>query len=286
MGWNAQAVDAPAQQRMYEVRAEGKDGQVCGFGARRSRSEGEALLEECARRYRGAKGWRRWWLEEIDTTGLWQSPPAPKPRDRYRTRVTTLTEPGTWTKVHVEVLDGERVVAEYDRNYGMLQTFEPFRQGDRDLALISPHYTATSVLDLHTGKIIAAEEPAGGGFCPVGFYVPDWWDLRDGTKQFAGSLSWRPQDHEWPTGDFGFVWGCVWGDDSSWKVQYLDLSHVQDDVINRDDRFGYLRLATDPKLDMRDFIRCSSWEGQRRVEFYIERDYDINTGQVIPDEEV
>jgi hypothetical protein len=81
MGWNAQAVDAPAQQRIYEVRAEGKDGQVCGFGARRSRSEGEALLEECARRYRGAKGWRRWWLEEIDTTGLWQSPPAPKPRD-------------------------------------------------------------------------------------------------------------------------------------------------------------------------------------------------------------
>ena len=38
--------------------------------------------------------------------------------------------------------------------------------------------------------------------------------------------------------------------------------------------------------DKRDFIRCSSWEGQRRVEFYVERDYDIDTGQVIPDEEV
>jgi len=30
---------------------------------------------------------------------------------------------------------------------------------------------------------------------------------------------------EWPSdGAFGFIWGCVWGDDASWKVQYLDLS--------------------------------------------------------------
>jgi hypothetical protein len=277
---------APTPQRIYEVRAEALDGNVRGFGARGSRAEAELLLTERVQRYKGATGWRRWWLEEIDTTGLWQAPPATKPRDRYGTRVTKLTPSGTWTKVHVEVLDGDEVVADYDRNYSMLQTFEPFRQGDRDFALISLHYTATSVLNLQTGEVIAAEPPASGGFCPVGFYVPDWWDLHDGTKQFAGSLSWRPLDHEWPTGDFGFVWGCVWGDDSSWKVQYLDLSRIQDGVISRDDRFGYLRLATDPKLEMRDFIRCSSWQGQRRVEFYVERDYDIDTGQVIPDDEV
>lgn len=280
-------MDAPAQQRIYEVRAEGKDGRVGGFGARGSRAEGEALLEECGHRYRGSTGWRRWWLEEIDTSGLWQPPPALKPRDRFRTRVPELeTPPGRWPTVHVEVFDRDRLVAEYDRNYSMLRTFEPFRQGDRDFALISPNYTATSVLDLRTGQVIAAEEPAAGGFCPVGFYVPDWWDLHDGNKQFAGTLSWRPDDHEWPTGDFGFVWGCVWGDDSSWKVQYLDLSRVQDGVISRDDRFGYLRLATDPKLDMRDFIKCSSWEGHRRVEFYVEREYDIDTGHAIPDEEI
>lgn len=195
--------------------------------------------------------------------------------------------------MHVEVLDGEQVVAEYDRNYSMLQTFEPFRQDGRDFALISPHYAATSVLDLQTGALIAAEAPDPGGFCPVGLYVPDWWDLHDGTQLFAGSLSesprrvrWRSLDHEWPTGKFGFVWGCVWGDDSSWKVQCLDLSHVQNGVISRDDRFGYVRLATDPKLEVRDFIRCSSWEGQRRVEFYVERHYDLATGQEIPDEDI
>ena len=133
---------------IFEVRAESVEGKVRGFGARRSRAEGAALLEDRLKTYEGARGWRRWWLEEIDTTGLWQPPPAPAPRERYRTRVRGLSPPGSWTRVHVEVLDGERVVAEYDRNYSMLQTFEPFRQDGRDFELISAHYTATSVLDL------------------------------------------------------------------------------------------------------------------------------------------
>jgi hypothetical protein len=61
------------------------------------------------------------------------------------------------------VLDCETVIAGYDRNYSMLQTLEPFRQGDRTFALISTDHTATSVMDLHTGKIIATEKPAPGG---------------------------------------------------------------------------------------------------------------------------
>ena len=56
-------------------------------------------------------------------------------------------------------------------------------------------------------------------------------------------------------------------------------------VIRRDDRFGYLKLATDAKLHPRDFIRCSSCQGERRVELYIERGYSITTGQPIPDED-
>jgi hypothetical protein len=77
----------------------------------------------------------------------------------------------------------------------------------------------------------------------------------------------------------------VWGDDSSWKIQYLDLSSIREGVIRRDDRFGYLKLATDPKLTARDFIRCSSWEGERRVEFYIERGFSLATGTPIADED-
>lgn len=209
---------------------------------------------------------------------LFQRPSRPTPRERFRTRVTETKAPGTWTTSHVEVLDGSRVIAEYDRDYAMLSTFEPFRQGDRNFALISPHYTATSVLDLDSGQVMAGESPDASGFCPVGYYVPDWWDVHSGEK-LPGETSWRADD-EWPAdGSFGFVWGCLWGDDSSWKVQYLDLSRIQDGELRREERFGYLRLATRPQVPATDFIRISSSEGKRRVEFVVEQEYDLDTGE-------
>jgi len=76
--------------------------------------------------------------------------PYTRPRERFATRVETVSDPREPTKVRVEILDGDRAIASYDRNYSMLSTFEPFRQGDRDYALISPHYTATSVIDLQS----------------------------------------------------------------------------------------------------------------------------------------
>ena len=84
-------------------------------------------------------------------------------------------------------------------------------------------------------------------FCPIGFYVPDWWDVCMTGSVIPGSGVFQNSNCEWPTGEFGFVWGfvwgCVWGDDSSWKVQHLDLSGIQSGVIRRDERFGYVELA-------------------------------------------
>src|SRR5258707_10367406 len=146
--------------RIYEVRAESANGRVHAFGARRTRPEAEELLRDWTRRVDAARGRnQRHWIEEIDTTGLWQPPPQPKPRDRYATRVTTSTPPGKWKRVHVDVLDGDAVIAGYDRNYSMLQTFEPFRQGDRVFALISTHYTASSVMDLNTATSLPPKSP-------------------------------------------------------------------------------------------------------------------------------
>jgi len=36
-----------------------------------------------------------------------------------------------------------------------------------------------TMIDLATGKVLASEEPSATGFCPTGFYVPDWWDIND-----------------------------------------------------------------------------------------------------------
>lgn len=42
--------------------------------------------------------------------------------------------------------------------------------------------------------------------------------------------------------NFGFVGGCMWGDDGSMKLQFLDLREVDKGIIKRDERFGYRDL--------------------------------------------
>lgn len=267
--------------KIYEIRSIARrDGKPHSWGACYSRAEAEALLVERAtgeNKKWADKYHERWWIEEIDTTGLFEIPPSPPPRERFSTKTTEVdTGDGTWDTLHVDVLDDAgRIVADYDRNHwNLYQTFEPFRQGDRILALISSDYTATSVMDLATGKVIATEEPDAMGFCPIGFYVPDWWDINDGSV-VPGSTYWD-EDHEMPKGDFGFVWGCIWGDDASWKVQYLDLSRVQEGKVLRDERFGYIELASHPKLQPKEFIKCSFYRGKRKVTFSVLASFDLD----------
>lgn len=240
--------------RIYGVH-EGREKDCC-FGAFRTVAEAETAIAKLRLRELDGHNWaeryhnRGFVIRETVVQTDFEIPPRPKPRDHYFVRGTPKeNRPGTWASTIVEVFrraeDGHEPekVGEYERNYGLLQTFEPFRQGDREFALISPHYTGTSVLDLGTGQVVVAEPASSSGFCPVGFYVPDWWDLHDGSV-IPGSESWNA-DREWPCGEFGFVWGCIWGDDSSWKVQHLDLRGIQSGVIRRDDRFGYVELAPD-----------------------------------------
>lgn len=135
--------------------------------------------------------------------------------------------PGTWNSLQCTVLgDGSRV-GEYKRNYSSLyRSFFPFTQDGKDYALYSPHYTASRVMELPSTKDLAGEEPASFGFCPVEFFVP------------------YESVHKWTgfTGQWGFVSGCVWGDDSSWKLQMLDLREIAAGKLTRFDPFDYLEL--------------------------------------------
>lgn len=278
------------------------------LGVYRSSSEAEAEIARLNVREIHGKNWAAKYHNlgfEIRETVVdvdFVIPAEPGPRERYFVEGTSKPNaPGTWHSTIVRVFRrGDTaepaLICQYERNYSLLQTFEPFRQGDRDFALISRDYTRTAVLDLASGQILAEEVdapgvPPGCGFCPVGFYVPDWWDVYD-RSTIPGSPFWN-SDKEWPTGDFGFVWGCVWGDDSSWKVQYLDLSDVQRGVIRRDKRFGYVELATagyrSPCLD-RDrpydratakphFISVQRYEGETEVRFAVEMRFDLHSGK-------
>lgn len=271
---------------IFEVRSIAHDGKTHSWGARFSRADAESLLAE--RTTGDKKEWadkyhKRWWIEAIDNTGIFDFPSKPVPRERFSTEVSEVeTEEGTWNTLHVDVLDDSGVVVtSYDRNHiSFYRTFEPFRQGDRLYALISSDYTATSVISLDTGETVASEKPHPGGFCPVGFYVPDWWDVNDDSI-LPGSTHWS-DDRKKPDGMFGFVWGCIWGDDRSWKVQYLDLSKIGDGVIGRDDRFGYVELATNPKLDASDFIECNYYNGKCTITFAALAEFDLETGKREP----
>ncbi|HKA08568.1 MAG TPA: hypothetical protein VKD71_15020 [Gemmataceae bacterium] len=289
--------------RIYGVH-EGRENDYF-FGAYRTVAEAEAEIAKLRVREMDGRNWaeqyhnRGFVIREAVVQTDFETPPRPKPRDRYFVRSTRKAYgPGILPGSMVEVFrragaGGEpEKVCEYERNYGLLHTFEPFRQGGREFALISPQYTGTSVLDLATGRVIAEEPVSPGGFCPVGFYVPDWWDLHDGSI-IPGSEYWKAES-EWPTGEFGFVWGCIWGDDGSWKVQYLDLTGIQDGVIRRDERFGYVELATtayrspcfEPEAvaplrgsEPPPFIRVWQWEGKTRVTFAVEMRFDLASGQ-------
>lgn len=278
------------------------------FGAFRTRLEAEAELEDLRSRVMNGQNWaeryhnRGFVIREHVVTTDFEIPSRLTPRDRYVLRMSAKPNaPGTWDSTVMEVcrrngsVDPE-VLGSYLRNLAPFQTFEPFRQGGRDYALISRDYTKTAVLELSTFEVIAEEEETpGSGFCPAGFFVPDWWDIHDG-RLIPGSEYWG-KDCEWPTGDFGFVWGCYWGDDCSWKVQYLDLSRIREGVLVREERFGYLELGTNGYLSpcfsdkleedtprKPNFIEVRHGSNGPRVRLLVELDYDLGSGKLDDDQ--
>jgi len=167
------------------------------------------------------------------------------PKERFIVTTEPYREPDqpekTWGKLICSVLEvmpdgSQNKIGEYLRNYGCLyNTWEPFEQDGKYFALCSPDYTSTAVMSLPECKIIASEPPYYGGFCPTGFCVPTEM------KSHFESDKPEPLPEDW-RGKFGFVCGCVWGDDCSWKIEFLDLSEITDGKITRDHRLGYAVL--------------------------------------------
>ena len=95
------------------------------------------------------------------------------------------------------------------------------------------------------------------------------------------------------TGRSASSWGCYWGDDNSWKVQYLDLSEIEKGIIRRDERFGYAELATsgyespclifEPDAAKNSkpphFIHLRRYKGVTTVTFSVGMDFDLGSGK-------
>jgi hypothetical protein len=202
------------------------------------------------------------------------------------------TSPGCWNYSQIGIFKGDEQVGEYKRNYPSYgeATFCPFIGADGNwYALYSEHYTATSLMSLPDCKKIGGEEPVGHGFCPTGFYVarytdyiwkatpeselhkyPEanhhWLKVDRHERDYEDSPEWESElnAHETDSAIYsgkvsydlrlGFVMGCIWGDDCSWKLERLDLTEAHKGILKREASFGYLEL---PALPLKECLRIS-----------------------------
>jgi hypothetical protein len=77
----------------------------------------------------------------------------------------------------------------------------------------------------------------------------------------------------------------MWGDESTWKVQYLDLSRAQEGILHRDDRFGYIELPSGMTLaqaiEMDDFGDDPGEDYSYQVSIAVLRTFDVRDGRSI-----
>lgn len=228
----------------------------------------------------------------METTYIKEFPGTP-----FSIEVSTVeNSPGTWNSSQVVICREDsslKAIGEYRRNYPNYsrETFYPFKAVDGNwYALYSAHYTATRVMRLHEDRIEdwCGEDPASSGFCPTEIYVPQYHTFKssykhgDETKEFDYYLVDNECDKEedffkedagkisTDYCKFGFLCGCVWGDDTSWKLRYIDLSEVPNKKLTISDKFGYWQLPTDLKLkqciNMRNWEPNHSWVELTRME--------------------
>lgn len=230
-------------------------------------------------------------------------------REKYTVVTNSYRTPtqkeGSWSQLMCTVFlnkeDGTSTkIGSYIRSYGiMYNTWEPFEQDGKEYALCSPDYWRTSVMALPSCEIIATEDltyvdektgekkdGSSAGFCPRDFFVlgrhddPADDDTDDGAFVIMDGTLDENNDYN-PNGDveknnevlgkFGFVAGCMWGDDSSDKIEFLNLSRISEGIITRDARFGYLELPE--RLSLRDSLEISVERGGLSIAILTKKSY-------------
>lgn len=198
-------------------------------------------------------------------------------------------KPGQWESSEVTVYlqrpeDAAPIsVGSYRREYPSYveQTFCPFSTEDGTwYALYSHDYNTLSLARLTGG--FTHLHSLNDHFCPVEVGVPfiyevknadgEWrieevgWDAKEMQRQLD-RFSGHPCEgnHRIRHADFGFYSGCVWGDDSSWKLRFIDLREVPNGKIVFDDKpLGYFPMAD---LTLRDSVP-SFWVSDTMVQFH------------------
>jgi hypothetical protein len=83
----------------------------------------------------------------------------------------------------------------------------------------------------------------------------------------------------WLSLDIGFVAGCLWGDDKSWKLEVIDLSLAAEGIITRSARFGHVQLGKMPLAEAVLDSYLPHWESRATIIRQERR--DVRTGALI-----
>jgi hypothetical protein len=217
--------------------------------------------------------------------GIFERPPLDSPAGE--------TEENDWSR-EPQYSDSDPMIGEYNRNYhSLMRTFHPFQLRGRWYALYSKDYTATRLMELPSCKDIGGEGGDSWGFCPTDYWVPPLhycespcepscprFNSPEHTPDYTKPCICKNEEYIWhfPDRIHGFVAGCIWGDDASWKCEYLDLSQADEGIIKRDDRFGYIEMPSALNLDKA--IRLEAYDrGKQSLTIAVQKHFDLATGK-------
>jgi hypothetical protein len=217
----------------------------------------------------------------------------------------------------------EEQIGEYVRSlHTRPTTFFPFQQNGEDFALYSPHYSDIRIMKLPSCKDIGGDESKSDDFCSIDFYVPSYMEQKiiSKIKNSEGKVEeklWTTKvseqkdeelteyiksstDENINTGKtessetiyrpltsrlyypFGFVYGCRWMDDTS--VHFLDLSEVENGIVKREARFGYVEkpigVSLKEAINMENYGRYSG-DAENQFQMCLMQTFDLITGKKI-----
>lgn len=156
-----------------------------------------------------------------------------KTEDRYFQVPSGVVDGSIRNRVFQRQGDGDTVgveVGSYTRNTWFQGPFYPFTQGGKDYALYCPTYTRVAVMSLPDCRMVAEEMPPEGNDA-LGFVSTELWVPRTPEKAWV-----QPYVDE-VAGEWGVCTGCFWGVEWFSPIFYLDLTHLAEGRVTREDRF-------------------------------------------------
>ncbi len=137
--------------------------------------------------------------------------------------VTRKSNPGCWDVIDITIKKDEEVVFEVTRRYSTMaeETTKFFELDGKEIVVYSDDYQTLNFFNLTDRQPIQLDEESKKqiyGFCPVEIIIPrykiedEWYEMDNDNG---------PLYH-----DFAMVSGCAWGDDSSWKLNIIDLKDL------------------------------------------------------------